>query len=166
MGVIARHRLVRCSAYLHIRTAKQVLFRTGSIIHTCGRVIKLSSRYVKIRGFSLKLSRQPINTTMVGTWDLPMTSIGLLIIFGPSIPPTSLLSFVALGAAYHILAPHFPAPKQAAWILTTISSFIMTLSSLPFLYDYLQYGGSVKDVRTFPALSIAANRFFQAYLVA
>lgn len=63
------------------------------------------------------------------------------------------------------MAARYTTAKQSAWILTTISSAIMTLASLPFLYDYFSNGGSVKYVRVMPSLSIAANRFFQSYLL-
>ncbi|EDR04263.1 uncharacterized protein LACBIDRAFT_304801 [Laccaria bicolor S238N-H82] len=75
-----------------------------------------------------------------------------------------LLSFTTLSASYYSLAPRYGTPKQTSWILTTVSSAVMTIASLPFLYDYFSYGGSVKHVRTLPMLSIAATRFFQTYL--
>ncbi|KIJ95923.1 hypothetical protein K443DRAFT_108043 [Laccaria amethystina LaAM-08-1] len=75
-----------------------------------------------------------------------------------------LLSFATLSASYYSLAPRYGTPKKTSWILTTVSSAVMTIASLPFLYDYFSYGGSVKHVRTLPMLSIAATRFFQAYL--
>jgi hypothetical protein len=76
-----------------------------------------------------------------------------------------LFSSAILSMAYHLLAPHYPTAKKSAWILTTFSSTVMTLSSLPFLYDYFSNGGSVKYVRDIPKFSVAINRFFQSYLV-
>lgn len=76
-----------------------------------------------------------------------------------------LFSSVILSMAYHRLAPLYPTVRKSAWILTTISSTVMTLSSLPFLYDYFSHGGSVKYVRDIPRFSVAVNRFFQSYLV-
>ena len=76
-----------------------------------------------------------------------------------------LFSCVFLSMSYYRLAPRYPAVKQSAWILTTISSAIMTLASIPFLYDYFSNGGSVKYVRVIPNFSVTVSRFFQAYLV-
>ena len=66
--------------------------------------------------------------------------------------------------SYYRLAPRYPTAKQLAWILTTISSAIMTLASIPFLYDYFSNGASVKSVRIIPNLSVTISRFFQSYL--
>ncbi|KAK0199639.1 hypothetical protein DFS33DRAFT_1267464 [Desarmillaria ectypa] len=73
-------------------------------------------------------------------------------------------SFVALFCVYHLLAPRFATSKQLSWIITTVVSCIMTLTSLPFLWDYAT-NHSVKDVAHIPHLAVPANRFFQAYLV-
>ncbi|KAK0470920.1 hypothetical protein IW261DRAFT_919172 [Armillaria novae-zelandiae] len=73
-------------------------------------------------------------------------------------------SFIALLCAYHLLAPRFTTSKQLSWIMTTIVSCIMTLTSLPFLWNYFTNHG-VKDVARIPLLAVPANRFFQAYLV-
>lgn len=83
-----------------------------------------------------------------------------------AVPTAFLLSFLGLGVSFHLLAPLFAAPKQTSWILTAISSAVMSLASLPFLWDYLSSRGSVKHVRTLPAFAVAVNRFFQAYLAA
>jgi len=66
--------------------------------------------------------------------------------------------------SYYRLAPRYPSVKQSAWILTTVSSAVMTLASIPFLYDYFSNGGSVKYIRIIPNLSITVSRFFQSYL--
>ena len=75
-----------------------------------------------------------------------------------------LFSCIILSMSYYRLAPRYPSAKQSAWILTTFSSTVMSLASIPFLYDYFSYGGSVKYVRTMPNLSIIVSRFFQSYL--
>ncbi|KAK7451296.1 hypothetical protein VKT23_012637 [Stygiomarasmius scandens] len=82
------------------------------------------------------------------------------------------LSFILLTTSFHILSPFLSkgedrkkTEKKLSWIITSIASLIMTLQSIPFLYDYFESGGSVRDVRTAPTLAVAANRFFQAYLV-
>lgn len=88
--------------------------------------------------------------------DVTLTSIG----------SPFFLSFVALSTFYHVLAPLYPNAKQASWILTTITSALMTITSVPFLWDYLVGGCSVKNVRSLPMLSVTAVRFFQAHLAA
>ncbi|KAE9391300.1 hypothetical protein BT96DRAFT_311689 [Gymnopus androsaceus JB14] len=60
----------------------------------------------------------------------------------------------------------FTATKQVAWILTTISSFIVTVGSLPFIWNYVCGPGDVKSVRLFPELAVLRNGFFQTYLLA
>ncbi|KAK4687042.1 hypothetical protein P7C73_g3077, partial [Tremellales sp. Uapishka_1] len=50
----------------------------------------------------------------------------------------SILSFFV--ASYAVLAPRFETEKQKAYILSTISSFTMTLVSLPFLSTYVLHG--------------------------
>lgn len=76
-----------------------------------------------------------------------------------------IVSCIILSTSYYKLSPRWSNAKQSAWILTTISSAIMSLVSLPFLYDYFVNGGNVKYIRTLPNFAIAANRFFQSYLV-
>ncbi|KAJ6463125.1 hypothetical protein C8R47DRAFT_1225248 [Mycena vitilis] len=82
-----------------------------------------------------------------------------------STTPIFLPALLTLCAAYPALAPHFPAERQRAWILTTLASSLMTLSSLPFVADYFSHGG-IAGVLARAALAVAVNRFFQAYLVA
>ncbi|KAJ6574606.1 hypothetical protein B0H19DRAFT_1371591 [Mycena capillaripes] len=55
--------------------------------------------------------------------------------------PVFLPALVTLYAAYPALAPRFTAERQCAWVLTTVVSAIMTLSSLPFIVDYATRSG-------------------------
>lgn len=66
---------------------------------------------------------------------------------------------------FHLLTPLYTTPKQISWILTTLASAIMTLVSIPFVWDYVRSGGDVKSVRTLPMLTYTTSRIFQAYLV-
>jgi hypothetical protein len=76
-----------------------------------------------------------------------------------------IFSCIIFSMSFYRLAPtHYPSVKQSAWILTAISSAVMSLASLPFLYDYLSNGGDVKSIRDIPNLSLAACRFFQSHL--
>ncbi|KAJ3757620.1 hypothetical protein EV360DRAFT_20958, partial [Lentinula raphanica] len=79
-----------------------------------------------------------------------------------------IFSFLAFILVYHIFArPNcFTSAKQISWIITTAASFTMTISSTPFLWDYFSSWGDVKRVRALPELAVAANRIFQAYLLA
>jgi hypothetical protein len=79
---------------------------------------------------------------------------------------TFIPSLIALSLAYRLISPFYTSHKQLAWILTSVSSAVMTLTSIPFLWDYVASGGSVKSVPTLAPLAVAANRFFQAYLTA
>jgi hypothetical protein len=57
--------------------------------------------------------------------------------------PITQLSVLALGlfvVLYLAVAPFYPTDKQRAYIMSTFSSFCMTLSSLPFLYRYARGG--------------------------
>ncbi|KAJ3810558.1 hypothetical protein F5876DRAFT_41575, partial [Lentinula aff. lateritia] len=80
---------------------------------------------------------------------------------------TFLSSFLVLILVYHVFArpSGFTSPKQVAWIITTTASFVMTIASLPFVWDYFAGRGDVKRVGAFPELAVPANRFFQAYLL-
>ncbi|KAG6819111.1 hypothetical protein H0H93_015356 [Arthromyces matolae] len=78
--------------------------------------------------------------------------------------PTA-LSSIALIVLFHISAPFFPDTKRLAWVLSTITSLTMSLTSLPFLWDYFVHRGDLKLVRQVPELALIVNRFFQAYLV-
>ncbi|KAK7051867.1 hypothetical protein R3P38DRAFT_1630376 [Favolaschia claudopus] len=90
-----------------------------------------------------------------------------------SLKTTYLPALTTLLAAYPALAPHFPNVRQRAWIITTIASLLMTLSSLPFFFDFAQRSGVTKlsfpeDLGVVPRMQLAVpvNRFFQAYLTA
>ncbi|KAJ6564283.1 hypothetical protein B0H19DRAFT_1258742 [Mycena capillaripes] len=74
--------------------------------------------------------------------------------------PVFLPALVTLCVAYPV-----PLERQRAWVLTTIASAFMTLSSLPFIVDYATRGG-VAGVQMRTDAAIAVNRFFQAYLCA
>ncbi|KAJ3929196.1 MAG: hypothetical protein NXY57DRAFT_439722 [Lentinula lateritia] len=80
---------------------------------------------------------------------------------------TFLSSFLVLILVYHVFArpSGFTSSKQVAWIITTTASFVMTIASLPFVWDYFAGRGDVKRVGAFPELAVPANRFFQAYLL-
>jgi len=52
--------------------------------------------------------------------------------------PTAI--FAGFATAYWRLAPKFNTERQRAYVLSTISSFTMTLVSLPFVCSYLFYG--------------------------
>jgi len=75
------------------------------------------------------------------------------------------LSFLGLAMSYHLMALLCPTTKQASWILTTISSGVMSLASMPFLWAYLT-GGGMKSIRVLPQFAVSVVRFFQAYLTA
>jgi hypothetical protein len=77
-----------------------------------------------------------------------------------------LISLLALATFYHILAPLFPTVKQKSWILTAFTSAVMSLASLPFLWDYLVGGCSVKNVRMSSTFTVIIVRYFQAHLAA
>ncbi|KAG1856372.1 hypothetical protein DFJ58DRAFT_784822 [Suillus subalutaceus] len=81
------------------------------------------------------------------------------------IPPAFLYSFLALIVAYHIFAPLCSTVKQRSWILTTISSAAMSLSSLPLFLHYVGSRGDLRGIRS-TLWTESASRFFQAYLVA
>ncbi|KAF5353697.1 hypothetical protein D9758_008682 [Tetrapyrgos nigripes] len=83
------------------------------------------------------------------------------------------ISFILLVSSFHLFAPFISAngdnnktERKLSWIITSVASLVMTVQSIPFLYDYFMSGGSVKSVRAAPTLAVAANRFFQAYLLA
>jgi hypothetical protein len=76
------------------------------------------------------------------------------------------LSFIGLAASYHVMAPMCATSKQASWVLTAISSAVMSIASLPFLWVYFTDGGNVKSIRVLPHFAVIVVRFFQAYLTA
>ncbi|BEJ12256.1 hypothetical protein CspHIS471_0207160 [Cutaneotrichosporon sp. HIS471] len=48
--------------------------------------------------------------------------------------------FLGMVAWYNLVAPFFNGERKRAYVLSTLSSFIMTLCSLPFVYAYLTGG--------------------------
>lgn len=82
-----------------------------------------------------------------------------------AIPPAFLYSFLALIVSYHIFAPLCSTVKQRSWILTTISSAAMSLSSLPLFFHYVSSRGDLREIKSTPWTE-NTGRFFQAYLVA
>ena len=44
------------------------------------------------------------------------------------------------------------------------SSTVVTLTSIPFLYDYFSNGGNMKYIRSIPNLSVMVCRSFQSYM--
>lgn len=82
-----------------------------------------------------------------------------------AIPPAFLYSFLALITAYHIFAPLCSTLKQQSWILTTISSAAMSLSSLPLFFHYVSSRGDLRGIKS-TFWTESTGRFFQAYLVA
>ncbi|KAH7881857.1 hypothetical protein F5I97DRAFT_470844 [Phlebopus sp. FC_14] len=74
--------------------------------------------------------------------------------------------FILLTVLYYISAPHLPAIKQRAWLLTAISSGIMSLSSFPLFFEYAKSCGDLRSVSSSNLWTHVASRFFQAYLVA
>ncbi|KAG2095888.1 uncharacterized protein F5147DRAFT_717459 [Suillus discolor] len=81
-----------------------------------------------------------------------------------AIPPAFLYSLLALTVAYHIFAPLCSTVKQQSWILTTISSAAMSLSSLPLFFLYASSRGDLRGIRS-TLWTESTGRFFQAYLV-
>lgn len=52
--------------------------------------------------------------------------------------PVPLFAFFVV--FYKTVAPRFETEKQRAYVLSCLSSLVMTLSSLPFMYGYLTGG--------------------------
>ncbi|KAM0749574.1 hypothetical protein T439DRAFT_315845 [Meredithblackwellia eburnea MCA 4105] len=55
--------------------------------------------------------------------------------------------------------------RARAWVLTTLSSSVMTLAALPFLVDFLRFGLDVALVARREHLARAVSAFFVVYLV-
>ncbi|KAK7000580.1 hypothetical protein R3P38DRAFT_3218740 [Favolaschia claudopus] len=111
------------------------------------------------------------STTATSSRSASLATLTLLL--SASLKTTYLPALTTLLAAYPALAPHFPNVRQRAWIITTIASLLMTLSSLPFFLDFAQRSGVTKlsfpeDLGVVPRMQLAVpvNRFFQAYLTA
>lgn len=81
------------------------------------------------------------------------------------VPPAFLYSFLALIAAYHVFASLCSTVKQQSWLLTTISSAAMSLSSLPLFFHYISSRGDLRGIMS-TSWTDSISRFFQAYLVA
>ncbi|KAI6041089.1 hypothetical protein EDC04DRAFT_3089340 [Pisolithus marmoratus] len=75
-------------------------------------------------------------------------------------------SLVALTFAFYLCSPRLPTVKQRSWILTTISSAVMSIASLPLAYDYFSSYGDITRVQQSNMWTYCASRFFQAYLTA
>lgn len=75
----------------------------------------------------------------------------------------NLFTFIAI---YYALAPFYSTSKQRAWILTAVSSALMTIASAPYVWEYLISGGEITGLRIHRQLSTATCRVFQAYLIA
>lgn len=75
-------------------------------------------------------------------------------------------SLLAFAAFYYTASPFYPSPKQKSWILTTLSGFLMTACSIPFVVDYLRGGFSVTSPPLSSPFAYGVNKVFQAYLVA
>ncbi|KAL8279361.1 hypothetical protein RQP46_008173 [Phenoliferia psychrophenolica] len=57
------------------------------------------------------------------------------------------------------------AAKARAWVLTAVSSLVMTLCSLPFVSDFVRHGGDVAKIERREDLARATGSFFVAYLI-
>ncbi|KIJ16003.1 hypothetical protein PAXINDRAFT_168656, partial [Paxillus involutus ATCC 200175] len=77
-----------------------------------------------------------------------------------------LCSFFALVVLYRLLAPRCTTTKQRAWILTTLSSAVMSVCSLPLFFEYTWASGDLKNLSTSTIYTESVARFFQAYLIA
>lgn len=95
-----------------------------------------------------------------------------------STPSVFVLSLALQTAIYysacHVLFPHsalktdqarLRVAKARAWVLTTFSSLVMTLASLPFVADFVLSGGDVGSVQRREALARGVTAFFVAYLL-
>ncbi|KAG6329444.1 hypothetical protein ID866_9644, partial [Astraeus odoratus] len=74
-------------------------------------------------------------------------------------------ALVALVVAFHVFAPRLATVKQRSWILTTISSAVMSIASLPLAWDYFAAYGDIVSVQRPSMWTYCASRFFQAYLI-
>ncbi|KAF9233629.1 hypothetical protein BU15DRAFT_90269 [Melanogaster broomeanus] len=82
------------------------------------------------------------------------------------ISPAFLASFFALVLLFRLSAPYCTTIKQRSWVLTTLSSGVMSLCSLPLFWEYARASGDLKNVSTSTLYTDTASRFFQAYLIA
>ena len=88
---------------------------------------------------------------------------------------TTQLAFIASSAVYCLLFASLhhavgrgvdsgKAARRRSWILTGAASFVVTLSSLPFLFDFVTSGFDVARVGRRERLSEAVIGSFLAYL--
>ena len=68
----------------------------------------------------------------------PSSMSDILSIPTPYFLPLPLLAFLTI--AYFLAAPSFPTEKARAYVLSTLSSFTMSIISLPSIYCYLTGG--------------------------
>lgn len=80
------------------------------------------------------------------------------------------ISLVSLISTHVLLSPSLRTPKQKSWIITNIASLVMTLASLPFLFDFassLSLGSTTAaigwEAGEADSFAVLVNRFFQAY---
>ena len=76
------------------------------------------------------------------------------------------VSFVLLVGAYFLLASRYTTVKQRSWLLTALSSAVMSLCSLPLVVQFACAKGQLKHVALPPVVTDSIARFFQAYLIA
>lgn len=69
---------------------------------------------------------------------------------------SSVLAYIAM---YYMLAPRFPTKKQKSWLITTIASALMTIASIPFVWDYIRSWGSVTSLRSLPVSCILSHAY-------
>ena len=76
------------------------------------------------------------------------------------------VALVVLVVAFHLCTHRCATVKQRSWILTTISSAVMSIASLPLAWEYLASGFDLMSVQGSNMWTYCASRFFQAYLIA
>ncbi|KAJ7700827.1 hypothetical protein B0H17DRAFT_1046752 [Mycena rosella] len=84
-------------------------------------------------------------------------------------PESTSNALVAAGAAillYYVLQKRYSTQRQRSWIITALSSAIMTLCSAPFVLDVFLSCGDVAAIRPRLALAALACRAFQGCLLA
>ncbi|EJD03175.1 uncharacterized protein FOMMEDRAFT_32955, partial [Fomitiporia mediterranea MF3/22] len=67
-------------------------------------------------------------------------------------------------AWYSYMTPRFAEEKRKSWIVTFLSSAVMSLGSLPFLWDFVVSGGETAAVHHRPWISQAMCGSFQGFL--
>lgn len=76
------------------------------------------------------------------------------------------VALAVLVIAFHLSTSRCTTVKQRSWILTTISSAVMSIASLPLAWEYLASGFDLMSVQRSNMWTYCASRFFQAYLIA